>query len=187
MKLSMYTALIFLTSCLGYKELPVEYDYSYKGQFKRYRTFEMVTPDKSDDPMQSNETIEKAIISRMRFLGYSRSSRRPQLLVGYRIFTDSLRYRGYDQPELDQYLRVQNKELEYSPVKINMSTGTLAIYFMDVKQYRTVWQGYAVGLSRNMDYNSPRQLRNAVISILDQYRVWAEGFLERVEAAADDQ
>ena len=28
-------ALIALGSCLGYKELPVEYDYSYKGNFKK--------------------------------------------------------------------------------------------------------------------------------------------------------
>jgi hypothetical protein len=27
--------LILLASCLGYKELPVEYDYSYKGQFQK--------------------------------------------------------------------------------------------------------------------------------------------------------
>ena len=26
---------ILLASCLGYKELPVEYDYSYKGNFKK--------------------------------------------------------------------------------------------------------------------------------------------------------
>jgi hypothetical protein len=32
-------ALVLFASCIGYKELPVEYDYSYKGNFKKYRTF----------------------------------------------------------------------------------------------------------------------------------------------------
>ena len=178
-------AVVILSSCLGYKELPVEYDYSYMGQFKRYQTFTMLTPE-AGDSLQYNEHIEKSIVSRMKFLGYGRSSRRPQLLVGYRVFTDSLRYRGYDQPDLESFLRASNKDQDYVPMNMNMNTGTLAIYLIDSRQHRTVWQGYAVGLSRNMDYNSPRQLRNAVISILDQYRVWAEGFLERTGLTEDD-
>ena len=27
--------VVFLSSCLGYKELPVEYDYSYAGTFQK--------------------------------------------------------------------------------------------------------------------------------------------------------
>ena len=38
---------VLLASCLGYKELPVEYDYSYKGNFKKYRTFDIMKPCRS--------------------------------------------------------------------------------------------------------------------------------------------
>jgi hypothetical protein len=113
--------LLVLSSCLGYKELPVEYDYSYSGNFKRYRTFELVTQVKVDST-PFNENIEKSIVSRMKFLGYGKSSRRPQLLVGYKIFNDSLRYRGYDQPDFDRFLVTQNRDLEYTPVKLDMNT-----------------------------------------------------------------
>ena len=32
-------ALLFLASCMGYKEFPVESDYSYEGDFRRYKSF----------------------------------------------------------------------------------------------------------------------------------------------------
>ena len=39
-----FITLFLFASCLGYKELPVEYDYSYKGNFKKYRTFDIMKP-----------------------------------------------------------------------------------------------------------------------------------------------
>ncbi len=174
----MYSfVLIACTSCLGYKELPVEYDYNYNGNFKKYRTFEIMASTLGE-PFETNEVIEKSIISRMKFLGYNRSVKRPHLLIAYRIFNDSLSYRGYNQPELENFLKTYKNNLDYTPTHLDLRSGTLAIYFIDYKYNRTVWQGYAVGLSNSMDYTSTRQLRNAVISILDQYRVWADGFLE---------
>ena len=50
---------ILLGSCLGYKELPVEYDYSYKGNFKKYRTFDIMKPAGPADSTMTNEVIEK--------------------------------------------------------------------------------------------------------------------------------
>jgi hypothetical protein len=35
----------------------------------------------------------------------------------------------------------------------------------------------------SIDFNNSRHLRNAVISILDKYRFWAEGFLEGATAS----
>jgi len=57
-----------LSSCLGYKDLPVEYDYSYKGNFKKYRTFELMKPLGVNDSTMSSEVIEKSITARMKFL-----------------------------------------------------------------------------------------------------------------------
>lgn len=177
--------LVVLTSCLGYKELPVEYDYSYKGQFKKYRTFEIMRPS-GDDPMMTNPTIEASIISRMKFLGYRQTSNKPHLLISFKMYPDSMRFMGYNQPEIEEWIKNQNDNIEYDKKKLELSTGTLLIQFYDRRQNRSVWQGYATTLYGPIDFNSQRILRNAVISILDKYRFWAEGFIEGTATIEND-
>jgi hypothetical protein len=175
--------LLLLTSCLGYKELPVEYDYSYKGNFKRYRTFEILRPLNMADTTMTNEVIEKSVISRMKFLGYRQTANKPHLIIGFKMFSDSLKFNGYNQPEIEEWIKGQKEDVNYDAKKINMKTGTLLIQFYDRRQNRSIWQGYATTLYGSIDFNNQRHLRNAVISILDKYRFWAEGF---VEAAPND-
>jgi hypothetical protein len=170
--------LILLSSCLGYKELPVEYDYSYKGTFKKYRTFDMLQPAGTEDPSMTNEIIEQYIQSRMKFLGYRQADNKPHLLISFKMFPDSLVFNGYNQPEIEEWVTTQNENLDYSPKKLQLKTGTLLIQLFDRRQNRAVWQGYATTLYGSIDFNNSRHLRNAVISILDKYRFWAEGFIE---------
>lgn len=173
---------VLLSSCLGYKELPVEYDYSYKGNFKRYRTFDIMRPAGVVDSSMTNSIIEKSIIARMKFLGYRQVTNKPHLLIGFRMFDDSLRFNGYTQPEIEDWVKTQNENLNYDPQKFNMATGTLLIQLFDRRQNRSIWQGYATTVYGNIDFNNSRHLRNAVISILDKYRFWAEGFMENQTA-----
>jgi hypothetical protein len=84
---SSATSLGSLASCLGYKELPVEYDYSYKGNFKKYRTFDIMKPAGVNDSSMMNEVIEKSIISRMKFLGYRQAANKPHLLLVSKCLT----------------------------------------------------------------------------------------------------
>jgi hypothetical protein len=178
-KLVLYASLlVLLSSCFGYKELPVEYDYSYRGNFKRYRTFSIMKPIGLEDSTMTNEVIEKSIISRMKFLGYKQSETRPHLIVGFKMYSDSLKFNGYNQPEIEEWIKSQNENLDYSPKKLNMKSGTLLIQLYDRRQNRSVWQGYATTIYGSIDFNNQRHLRNAVISILDKYRFWAEGFVE---------
>lgn len=177
---------VLFASCLGYKELPVEYDYSYKGNFKRYRTFDIMKPAGVHDTTMVNEVIEKSIISRMKFLGYRQVSNKPHLIIGFKMFSDSLKFNGYNQPDIEEWVRTQKEDLTYDPQKFNLRTGTLLIQFYDRRQNRSIWQGYATTMYGSIDFNNSRHLRNAVISILDKYRFWAEGFLEGGEIAADD-
>jgi hypothetical protein len=169
---------LLLVSCLGYKELPVEYDYSYKGNFKRYRTFDLMRVAGPADPSMTNEIIEKSIVARMKFLGYRLSSNKPHLVIGYKMFSDSLKFNGYVQPEIEDWVVTQNENLNYDRQKFNLKTGTLLIQFYDRRQNRSIWQGYATTQYGSIDFNNDRHLKNAVISILDKYRFWAEGFLE---------
>ena len=173
--------LILLTSCLGYKELPVEYDYSYKGQFKKYRTFEIMKAYSEDALTHNDEIIESSIISRMKFLGYRQTSNKPHLLVSFRMYGDSLKFQGYMQPEIEDWIKTQDANLNYDSKKYDLKTGTLLIQFFDRRQNRSVWQGYATTLYGPINYNNDRHLRNAVISILDKYRFWAEGFIEATD------
>jgi hypothetical protein len=175
-----------LTGCLGYKELPVEYDYSYKGQFKKYRSFEIMKPVGLNDETMINEQIESAIVSRMKFLGYRQTSNKPHLLVNFKLFEDSLGFTGYAQPEIEEWIKTQDDNLNYDRKKFDLQTGTLLIQFFDRRQNRSVWQGYATTLYGKIDYTNQRHLRNAVISILDKYRFWAEGFMEGTASTETD-
>lgn len=181
MKKISYVApvLLLMCSCLGYKELPVEYDYSYQGNFKKYRTFDIMRPVGLEDTTMTNDIIEKSIINRMKFLGYKQSDHRPHLIIGFKMYHDSLRFNGYNQPAIEDWIKSQKEDIEYDRQKYELKTGTLLIQFFDRRQNRSIWQGYATTLYGSIDFGSNRQLKNAVISILDKYRFWAEGFVER--------
>ncbi len=171
--------VILLSSCLGYKELPVEYDYSYRGNFKKYRTFEIMRPTGSMvDSSMVNSVIEKSIVSRMRFLGYKQSEHRPHLIIAFKMYNDSLKFNGYNQPDIEEWVKSQNQSLNYDKQKFNLKSGTLLIQFFDRRQNRSIWQGYATTNYGGIDFNNNRHLKNAVISILDKYRFWADGFIE---------
>ena len=79
------------------------------------------------------------------------------------------------------------KILNYDPQKVQFEYGTLLIQFYDRRQNRSIWQGYATTQYGSIDFNNSRHLRNAVISILDKYRFWAEGFMEGATATADEK
>jgi len=102
------------------------------------------------------------------------------------MFADSLRFNGYTQPDLDTWLKTRKEEMNYDKQKYNLRTGTLLIQFYDRRQNRSVWQGYATAYYGDIDFHNSRHLRNAVISILDKYRVWADGFIEQQEKSEEE-
>ena len=169
---------VLFGSCLGYKELPVEYDYSYKGNFKKYRTFDIMRPAGPSDSSMINDVIEKSIVARMKFLGYRQATSKPHLIIGFKMFNDSLKFNGYNQPAIEEWIKSQKEDLQYDQQKFQLSTGTLLIQFYDRRQNRSIWQGYATTQYGSIDFANSRHLRNAVISILDKYRFWAEGFID---------
>jgi hypothetical protein len=177
---------LMLGGCLGYKELPVEYDYSYKGNFKRYRTFDIMRPAGPSDSSMINDVIEKSIIARMKFLGYRQANNKPHLIIGFKMFNDSLRFNGYNQPNIEEWIKAPKEDLDYDQQKFQLSTGTLLIQFYDRRQNRSIWQGYATTQYGQIDFHNSRHLRNAVISILDKYRFWAEGFIEGNTASSQE-
>lgn len=170
--------LVLCTSCLGYKEMPVEYDYSYKGNFKKYKSFDIMKPTGGTDSSMLNETIERSILSRMKFLGYRQTDNKPHLLISFKMFADSLKFNGYNQPEIEQWVSGGKEDINYDPKKFDLKSGTLLIQLYDRRQNRSIWQGYSTDLYGTINFSDKRTLRNAVVSILDKYRFWAEGFIE---------
>lgn len=177
MRYASYILLpLFLTCCMPYKELPVEYDYSYDGDFRKYKTFDLFMPASEEDMLAKNDVIESLIIDRMRFLGYKRNEKKPNLLISYKVYVDSINFNGYNQPDIDYWITSNKKRLDYDPLKFNLTKGTLLIQLYDRRQNKAIWQGYATTNFGDIVYNDMRSLRNAVLSILDKYRFFADGF-----------
>lgn len=172
-------AILFLLGCMGYKEFPVESDYSYSGEFKKYKTFNFLdTRSSGADSSMQNNTIEDAIRARMELQGYEFTEKDPRLLVSYKIFYDSLFFTGYEQPNLELFLEYEeNIDQEMDPVKYNLRQGTLLVLMYDCERKKSIWQGYASGVFGNQYFSDKRYLQGAVRSIFDQYKVFAEGFM----------
>ncbi|MEM9859218.1 MAG: DUF4136 domain-containing protein [Bacteroidota bacterium] len=167
---------ISLLGCFGYKELPVEYDYSYKGRFDKYKSYDFISSYALKD--SDTSLIRSSIEQHMTFLGYKRKERKPDLLLNYAIYQDSLNLRGYDQPDITQWMQRKDRDLEYNQVKFGLTQGTLLIQVFDRKQNSSIWQGYATDEYQSLDFQSYQEVRNAVKSILNKYQFFADGFIE---------
>lgn len=183
--LIVFFALI-ICGCYSYREYPVEYDYSYHGKFKKYKSFTFMVNQSIDESM-SNAVIESAITKRLQLQGYRKKEDKPNLLVAYRIYYDSLILRGYDQPDIEKWVKSQRIDTEYDPKSYDLRKGTLLIQLFDRKQERSVWQGYATGVYGNIYFDNERQLKVAVRSILDRYQFLAEDFLQDKEFVITEQ
>ena len=177
--------IIVMVGCYSYREYPVEYDYSYHGKFKNYKTYAFISHTLEDESM-SSEIIRNAIVNRLGLQGYRHKESKPNLLVSYKIYYDSLNFRGYEQPEIEKWVKYQNTEENYDPRQYNLRKGTLLIQFYDRKQERAIWQGYATGVYGNIYFDNDRQLKIAVRSILDRYQFLAEDFMKNKEFVVDE-
>lgn len=176
--LSLIIFLIVLSSCMR-REYVLEYDYDYKGNFKKYSSFNFMRNAKIDQDsaeLAYKPLLEEAIKNRMEILGYKLSEDKPRLLVAYSIFYDNMKFRGYLQPELEKWVEKATDEDAYDPVKLELKEGTVLVQLIDTKKNNTVWQGYASGVFGYSNANNERHIKRAVRSIFDQYRIMAEGF-----------
>ncbi|TFV92422.1 DUF4136 domain-containing protein [Algoriphagus kandeliae] len=186
--LSFFTLLAF-TSCFTQKDYVTEYDYNYQGNFKRYKTFAFVEPTEQDT-MLISPVLNATIGARLGSQGFREKEEKPDMLVSYKLFMDSVRYRGYVQPEFDYWLKRQGagvveeeeenkytKEEErekgetYNQVKYKENNGMLVIYVIDSKRGNTIWQGYTAA---NFDYGSPdfqSEITRAAYRVMNEFKV----------------
>ncbi len=178
-KFLMFALVPLMSGCLFYKEMPVEYDYSYKGKFKKYKTFGFLdNQNKIQYGSVDEADMQYFIIKHMNFLGYKEKVKKPDLLISYTFFEDSLKFRGYLQPELDDWIKNPQTNLNYNSRSYDIDKGTLLIQLYDRKRAKTIWQGYSTEVYGEVDFKNGKDMRNVVRSILDKYQVFAEGFIE---------
>ena len=174
--------LVFFTlaSCFGSKDYLVESDYSYSGNFKKYKTYSFINQQRLDlDSLIPEDLIMKTIKNRMSLLGYKHSENKPNLLIGFRMYYDNFKFNGWKQPEIEVWLEEHGfvKE-QFDKVKYSLQEGTLMILLVDRRMNKTVWQGYNSGLIDINSLENERFIKGSVRLIFDKYRVFAEGYLK---------
>lgn len=178
--LGLAAASLLLSSCLAAREGRIESDYSYAGNFKRYRSFAFLQSSATDSTAALDATVRDAIQTHLRAQGYRLNERRPDLLISYRVFDGAMRFTGYNQPELTQWVRKDAVEDDETPdderqgydrVRYLLNDGTLLITLIDHKNGRAVWQGYASNVTAQQGTQATAVMRRAVRSIFDRYRV----------------
>jgi hypothetical protein len=186
-----YTQLIILLfaimawGCFAQKDYVTEYDYNYQGSFKKYKTFAFIEAPEFDSSIIT-PVLNATIGARLGSQGFRQQEEKPDLLVSYKIFTDSIKYRGYVQPEFDYWLkrrgstyrdeegelaREQEKDETYNQVKYNKNDGMLVIYVIDSKQGNTIWQGYT---ATKFDFGSPdfqADITRAAYRVMNEFKI----------------
>ena len=177
--------LILTASCFSSKDYVTDYDYNYTGSFKKYKTFDFVESPELDKTIIS-PVLNATIGARLGSQGFREQVSKPDLLVSYKIFTDSIRYRGYVQPEFDYWMnrtgytfrndegeieREQEKDETYNMVRYSQNKGMLVIYVIDSKKGNTIWQGYTAA---DFDLASPNfsaDITRAAYRVMNEFKI----------------
>lgn len=182
---SLLFLLILTASCFSSKDYVTDYDYNYTGSFKKYKTFAFVESPELDSTVIS-PVLNATIGARLGSQGFLEQESKPDLLVSYKIFTDSIRYRGYVQPEFDYWMnrtgytyrndegeieREQEKDETYNQVRYSQNKGMLVIYVIDSKKGNTIWQGYTAA---DFDLASPNfsaDITRAAYRVMNEFKI----------------
>ena len=189
--------LVALAGCMTTREARVESDYSYRGNFRHYRTYDFVTGSGlTSDSSRLGQSLREAIQQRLLAQGYRLARRKPDMLVNFRVYQGDMNFHGFAQEDLSQWIKRNIEETDdtpkderqgYQPVRLLLAEGTLLLTLIDVKTNRAVWNGYASGVTVPEGPMGEIVLRRSVRSILDRYRVFTEEFangtLPRVEGS----
>ena len=186
--LLLLTLAAGLSGCFALREARIESDYSYSGDFRRYRTYDFVSGEGLiADSSRLGMALRDAINARLRQQGYKPATKRPDLLVNFKLFEGTTKFRGYKQEELETWIKHAPAEDEntpardrqgYEPVRMLLVDGTLLVTLVDARNQRAVWNGYASGVELPNGPTAEIVLRRSVRSIFDHYRVFTEGYLD---------
>ena len=177
---------LVLAGCMTAREARVDSDYSYRGNFRHYRTYDFVTGSGlTADSSRLGQALREAIQQRLLAQGYRMAKRRPDMLVNFRVYQGDMHFHGFAQEDLSVWIKRNIEETDetpadqrqgYQPVRLLLAEGTLLVTLIDVKTNRAVWNGYASGVTVPEGPMGEIVLRRSVRSILDRYRIFTEEF-----------
>ena len=167
--LLLLSLMAFLGSCA---KVFVENDYRYSNHFGKYRSYAFV--DCERDTTVLCEDVQQAIQYQMRARGYEFNAQAPNVFVNFAIYYDAVRYKGYEQPSLTNWLVTEDDNTEYRPVKYDLGKGTLMISLIEAETSEVVWRGYATGIF-NKASSKKNYFKSIVRNIFDQYPLFAAG------------
>ena len=177
---------LVLAGCMTAREARVDSDYSYRGNFRHYRTYDFVTGSGlTADSSRLGQSLREAIQQRLLAQGYRMAKRRPDMLVNFRVYQGDMHFHGFAQEDLSVWIKRNIEETDetpadqrqgYQPVRLLLAEGTLLVTLIDVKTDRAVWNGYASGVTVPEGPMGEIVLRRSVRSILDRYRIFTEEF-----------
>ena len=175
-----------LAGCMTTREARVDSDYSYRGDFRHYRTYTFVTGSGlTADSSRLGQAMREAIQQRLLVQGYRLVRRRPDMLVNFQVYQGDMNFHGFVQEDLSQWIKRNIEENDdtpkedlhgYQPVRLLLAEGTLLLTLIDMKTNRAVWNGYASGVTVPEGPMGEIVLKRSVRSILDRYRVFTEEF-----------
>jgi hypothetical protein len=161
---------------MGCSRVFVDNDYRYSGNFKKYVNYAFV--DCPRDTTTMCEDVQQAIEYQMRARGYQFNAQKPNVYVNYAIYEAPLRYQGYDQPSLVNWISNEDDRSIYKPVKHHLGQGTLMISIIEAESSEVVWRGYATGIF-NKASSKKNYFKSIVRNIYDQYPLMARGEVRR--------
>ncbi|AEI50849.1 MULTISPECIES: DUF4136 domain-containing protein [Runella] len=165
--------VVWAAGCNTNRRIFVEHDYSYETNFKAYSTYAFLECERDTGNVCTE--VYNAIHRQMQARGYRLSTSKPTLLVNYGIFYDNLRYQGYMQPVIKNWVDTEDDSFKYEPIRYSLDKGTIIISLIDADTDQVVWRGYAAGIFKNPNAANS-YYRNVVRSIFDQYPLFASGY-----------
>ena len=177
----MKKALLFLSFLLflsGCTRVFVDNDYRYSTHFKKYQTYAFVDCERDTNILC--EDVQQAIQYQMRARGYEFNAQKPNVFVNFSIYYDRLKYKGYEQPSLMNWVSTEDESYLYRPIKYELGRGTLMISMIEAETSEVVWRGYATGIF-NKASSKKNYFKSIVRNIFDQYPLLATA--EKVQKA----
>ena len=198
--------LAFLTGCFTSRDYVLDYDYSYNGKFKRYKTFDFINTSSSSikpNLLTNDKLVKKIIVAKLKTQGYFQTQKKPNFFIYYTLFYKSFEFASIDQPDINYWAKYPpktineedkldedklNEEIEkedeassdekYYFTDKNLNNGTLMVIFWDRRRNKQIWRGYISGVfGENQPQINEIYLKSAVNKILNQYKFFAKGYI----------
>ena len=163
----LLSCLVFLSGCT---RVFVDNDYRYSTHFKKYQTYAFVDCERDTNILC--EDVQQAIQYQMRARGYEFDAQKANVFVNFSIYYDRLKYKGYEQPSLINWVSTEDDNYMYRPVKYDLEKGTLMVSMIEAESSEVVWRGYATGIF-NKASSKKNYFKSIVRNIFDQYPLFA--------------